>query len=345
MDTRAEDELDHPGPGVPGLGVLGLDIGGTKLAAGVVDSSGALRSFVRIPTGAASGPSGVLDGVFALGREAMAKAGAGADGLAAVGIGCGGPLDTARGVVHNPPNLPGWADVPVSDLARQEFGLPVSLENDGVAAALAEQRYGAGRGSRSLVYLTVSTGVGGGVILDGRPLRGRTGNGGEPGHMIVVHGGRPCPCGSQGCLEAYASGTQIAARAGERLARGHPSVLRTSPAGQDEGTAPTAQDVARAAAAGDRLAAELWQETAEILGTGIANLINLFEPDLVVLGGGVTRSGSQLLDPVRRRAAAATFAAPGAPVPIVPAELGERVGVVGAAAASLATLRQGEPRD
>jgi glucokinase len=267
----------------------------------------------------------MLDRLFALGHDAIAAAGGGE--IRAVGIGCGGPLDVERGVVQGPPNLPGWDDVAIVAQAEKAFGVPARLENDGVAAAMGEYQHGAGRGAQSMVYLTVSTGVGGGVILDGRLMRGRSGNGGEIGHMVVVHEGRPCPCGSRGCLEAYCSGTSIAARARELLDDGGESVLASLPV-------VTAADVSQAAAEGDPMAAALWDDTTEILGTGVASLCNLFEADVLVLGGGVTRSGDRLLVPVRKRVSELAFVFAGEPSKVVLSDLGEQVGVVGAATAA-----------
>lgn len=305
--------------------VLALDIGGTKLAAGVVSADGRVHSFVERPSLSDQGPDDMLDRLFDLGRDAVAVAGRGE--IHAVGIGCGGPLDVDRGLVQGPPNLPGWDDVPIVERAERAYGVPARLENDGVAAAMGEYQHGAGRGAQSMVYLTVSTGVGGGVILDGRLMRGRSGNGGEIGHMVVVHEGRPCPCGSRGCLEAYCSGTSIAARARELLEGGAKSVLASLPT-------VTAADVSQASADGDPVATALWDETTEILGTGVASLSNLFEADVLVLGGGVTRSGDRLLLPVRKRVGELAFVFAGEPSKVLLSELGEQVGVVGAATAA-----------
>jgi len=302
--------------------VLGLDIGGTKIAAGVVDADGTVAGFAVEPTDVERGPDDVLARLFELGRRA---AGGSRDGLAGVGIGCGGPLDPDRGLLLAPLHLPGWVDVPITELAEQALDLPAVLENDATAAAAAEHRFGAGRGMRNMVYLTLSTGVGGGVVLDGALFRGATGNGGELGHVTVDWHGRVCRgCGRRGCLEAYASGTSIAERAQEE---------GMEIAGADE--------VAAAAAAGHPIAVKVWDETCEALACGITSLANLFEPDLVVIGGGVSRAGEQLLEPVRRLVAAESMHAPG----VVRAALGETVGVVGAAAVAFERLPAGVAND
>ena len=297
--------------------VLGLDIGGTKLAAGTVDDTGGVRSFLVESTRPEEGPERGLSRLFELGRRAVAEAGLEWSQVASVGIGSGGPLDSARGVLIAPPHLPGWLDVPIVAQAEAAFGLPVALENDATAAAAGEHRYGAGAGTSHMVYLTISTGVGGGVVIDGRLYRGATGNGGELGHVTVDCDGRPCRgCGRKGCLEAYVSGTSIAERARE--------------AGMGE---VTASDVAAAARAGDPVATVVWDETTEALGCGLTSIVNLFEPQLVVLGGGVVSgTGEQLLGPLRERVRREAMGSAGEAARIVEAQLGPHVGVVGAGA-------------
>lgn len=305
--------------------VLGLDIGGTKLAAGVVTPDGEALSFVVGPGGAGDDPAAGVKRLFALGREALTAAGVGASHISAVGIGCGGPLDPGRGVLVAPPHLPGWQDVPITAWARDEFDRPAVVENDATAAAVGEFRYGAGRGASDLVYLTVSTGVGGGAVIAGRLFRGTADNGGEFGHVTVDWHGRRCiGCGRRGCLEAYASGTSIAQRAREAMGAGEPTTLPADV---------TAADVAAAAAAGDPLAVRIWDETTLALGYGLTSIVNMFEPEVAVLGGGVTEAGEQLLAPVRARVKADAMAAAAERVRVVPAALGRRVGVIGAAAA------------
>ncbi|MEO3791360.1 ROK family protein [Nonomuraea sp. B10E15] len=303
--------------------VLSLDIGGTKLAAGVVTGDGRIHGWQLIPTLRDEGPRRVLSRLFDLGRKAIAEAGA--PHVAAVGISCGGPLDAAAGVLECPPHLPGWIDIPIGAMAAEAFGVPSALENDATAAALGEFRHGAGRGTSTMLYLTVSTGVGGGSVIGGRLHRGAAGNGGELGHVMVRPGGRACSCGRLGCLEAYASGTSIAERAREAVAAGRASSLSAI-------ESPTAEDVSLAAAAGDALANEIWDETTGALGTAITDLVNAFEPELVVLGGGVTRSGARLLDPVAAAVARDAMPPAARAARIELAQLGAGVCVVGAGA-------------
>ena len=313
--------------------VLALDVGGTKLAAGVVTGAGDVLSLVIAPSRAEEGPEQMITRHLELGRRAVEEAGVTWPEVRAVGIACGGPLDPVEGIIQSPPNLPGWDDVPLVAVVREAFDRPTAVENDATAGALAEWWFGAGRarGVRHLVYLTISTGVGGGLILDGRLYRGAAGNAGELGHLTVEYEGRPCGCGRRGCLEAYASGTNIAARAREALASGAASSLAGRPA-------ISAKDVAEAAAAGDELARRIWDETTAILGSAMANVLDVFNPDLIVLGGGVTRAGDALLVPVRRAGLAQAMAPASRSADIVLAGLGEHLGIVAAASVAFDRL-------
>jgi glucokinase len=296
--------------------VLGLDIGGTKLAAGVVDENGVVHSFVVAPSRAEEGPEPTLARLFELGRRSVTESGLDWAAIEAVGIGCGGPLDAERGILIAPPHLPGWRNVRVNELAARAFQRPVTLENDATAAAAGEHRWGAGAGVSNMVYLTISTGVGGGVVIDGSLYRGSMGNGGELGHVTIDWHGRICRgCGRRGCLEAYVSGTSIAERA------------------QEAGLSfATAEEVAAAARAGDTGATAIWDETVEALACGVTSIVNLFEPELVVIGGGVSRSGEQLIGPVRELVRASTMKPAGEKADLVASAFGDQVGVVGAAA-------------
>ena len=332
--TRSEP---MPPPAVDGL-VLGLDIGGTKIAAGVVAGDGSVRSMRVAPSRVEEGPDRMIERHLELGREAVAEARAAWSEIRAVGIACGGPLDPRAGVIQSPLSLPGWDDIPLVAIVSEALDRPVVVDNDATAGALAEFWFGAGRarGVDHLVYLTISTGVGGGLVLDGRVYRGAAWNAGELGHLTVDHRGRLCACGRRGCVEAYASGTNIATRAREALAEGRASSLREVPV-------VTARDVADAAAAGDMLACEVWNETTDILGSAVANILDVFNPELVVLGGGVTRAGAQLLDPVRelgRRLAMPPAARAG---DVVLAGLGDELGVVSAAALAFERWPAGAP--
>jgi glucokinase len=326
-------------PGDVGLGrrdhVLALDIGGTKLASGVVRGDGVVLSRLEEPAEREQGPDAMIRRHLEQGRRAIREAEIDQEAIRAVGIACGGPLDPERGVILGPLHLPGWVDVPLVGIVEAALGIPAAVDNDATAGAIAEWRFGAGRAAtvRSLVYLTISTGIGGGLVLDGRPYRGAAGNAGELGHLTIDIDGDPCACGRRGCLEAYVSGTNIARRAREAVAAGGESSL----AGLG---AVDARDVAAAAAAGDALAGRVWNDTTAMLGSAVATILDVFNPDLVVLGGGVTNAGDALLRPVRDRALRDAMAPAAASADVVLSTLGPDLGVV--AAASVAFERFGE---
>ena len=309
--------------------VLALDIGGTKLAVAVVTEDGAVHGLQVEPTRRDEGPDVILPRLFALGARARdAARQEGLPDIGAVGISCGGPLDAPAGVLVHPLHLPGWIDIPIVAEAERAFHVPAVLENDATAAALGEYRYGSGVGTATMLYLTISTGVGGGAVINGALHRGAAGNGGEYGHIQVRPGGRRCLCGRDGCLEAYASGTNIAVRAAEALASGRESVLRALPEVR-------AEDVSAAAAEGDPLARELWDDTCALLAAAITDLVNILEPDRVVLGGGVTRAGDALLVPVRDAVLRDAMPPAAEAVTVSLAQLGDVVCVVGAGALAL----------
>jgi glucokinase len=304
--------------------VLALDIGGTKLAVAVVTEDGRTHGWLVEPTRREEGPEVIIGRLFDMGHTAVSLAGLGP--VSAVGISCGGPLDAATGVLTSPLHLPGWANVPIVELAQAEYGVPSVLENDASAGALGEHRYGAARGASTALYLTVSTGIGGGAIINNALHRGAAGNGGEFGHIMVRPGGRLCLCGRYGCLEAYASGSSIAHRARAALA--------ASAGGSSLGALAVvrAEDVAAAAKNGDALAAALWDDTVDLLSIAVTDLVNTFEPNVVILGGGVSRSGSLLIDPLRAAVFRDAMPPAARAVRIELAALGDAVCVIGAAA-------------
>jgi glucokinase len=299
--------------------LLALDFGGTKHAAALAPAS---RPRAWLERRAQMSPPGAdartdLAIVLGLARELIA---AHPGRLAAVGVSFGGPVDFARGLVRLSHHVPGWENVPLRHQLQAEFGVPVSVDNDANAGALGEWRYGAGQGCASLLYLTVSTGVGGGWVVAGQPYRGADGMAGEIGHMVVDPSGPACVCGRRGCVEAMACGPAMARRARERLETEPQSgaVLRQL-AGGDLGVI-TGELVSGAAHAGDALAAEVVLGAARALGYGIGNALSLMNPQRVVLGGGVTNAGERWWAQVRRAARANTL--PEISVDITPAALG-----------------------
>ncbi len=308
--------------------VLGIDVGGTKLAAGVVDADGRVLAREQTPTEAGKGPAHVLDRIVRLGRVLLSRREVLASDIRRVGIGCAGPVDRRAGLVFNPPNLPGWVRVPLVDHVARALGLSAVLDNDANAAALGESRYGAGRGAESMVYITVSTGIGGGVVLNGRLWHGLGDGAGEVGHMTLEPGGPLCGCGNRGCLEALASGTAIARRARALLAAGRQSRLRDMPAF-------TAAEVVALAAAGDALAREVWEGAVGWLALGVGALITILAPERIIIGGGVAKAGTLLFEPLRRQVRERVKLVQAEKVQILPTALGDDVGVLGAAALAL----------
>ena len=315
--------------------VGGIDLGGTKVLSLVASTKGETLAQDRRPTRAREGPEAVIARMAESLRAAAAKAGLSVERLAGVGAVSPGPVDYARGVVGDSPNLPGWNDVPLADEMRTALGVPIFVDNDASAAALGECTFGAGRGYRHVIYVTVSTGIGGGIIIDGRVYRGASGAAGEVGHQVVQAGGPLCSCGRRGCLEELASGTAIAHRARELVAEG--KGLRIAQMAK-RNEPPTAEAVHRAGREGDPEARRIIEEAGHYLGVGLANLVNIFNPELIVLGGGLTNMGRMLLDPARRVIRREPFAQSRKDVRIVKAALGERVGALGAVALAMEGL-------
>ena len=316
--------------------VLGFDLGGTKFAFGIVREDGAVVASGRVETLADQGPAQAVRRAIDGARDLLASSGFRAESLLGVGIASPGPLDIARGCVDGSPNLPGWTGFPIAGEIGKAFGLPARIDNDANAAAVGEFRFGAGKGFPNMVYVTLSTGIGGGVIVDGRLMRGANGNAAELGHLTLDIKGPPCPCGGRGCFEKYASGTAIAHRARAALAAGRPSSLAALAGGPDK---VTSHHVLQGLAAGDALAKEIWDETIEYLGRGFAVIINTFNPDRIVVGGGVTAAGDTLFGPLRKKALGYAFPRLAAVCTIAPAGLGGDVGVVGAAACAFEAAR------
>jgi glucokinase len=316
--------------------VIGIDLGGTKITTGLVECSGRLLARDYRETLAVHGPEAVIARMLDAVHTVLAQAGMGKEQVAALGVGSPGPLDIGAGVVVSPPNLPGWERVPLRQRLQDALGIPTFLENDANAAALGEYRFGAGQGCQHMVYVTASTGIGGGLILNGALYHGASDLAGEIGHMTILAGGPLCGCGNRGCLEALASGTAIARRARESVARGVPTRIADLAEGQPERI--SARLVAQAAAEGDAEAQAILAEAMNYLGIGMANLANLFNPQRIVIGGGLTNLGEALFEPVRRAIVRHAFRSAAEAVRVIPAGLGENVGVLGAAAVALAAV-------
>ena len=311
--------------------VLGIDIGGTNLVVGSVAEDGSrLVAPASEPTNVEAGSSDVLDRLVALASRAITETRRQVpDGeIVGVGVGAPGPLDTKSGIVLLTPNL-GWVNLPLRRIIHDRLGLPAVLDNDANCAVLGEWWVGAARSSRHAIGLTIGTGIGGGIILDGKLYHGASDVAGEIGHTTIDTEGRRCKCGNYGCLEAYASGPNIAMRAREALEAGAESLLPSQVSGDLARI--TAQTVYEAAAAGDELALEVVNDTAKFLAVGVANLLNVFNPEVVVVCGGVTLAGDHLFVPLRREVARRAFKPAVAACRIVPGELVGTAGVYGAA--------------
>jgi len=274
---------------------IGIDLGGTDIKGGLVAPDGAIVHQTLISTEAERGVDHVIDRIIHLARQLADQAADRGVELVGLGLGSPGTLSRSRGMVSAPPNLPGWRDVPIVERVAAATGLRVELDNDANYASWAEFRCGAGRGADSMVMLTLGTGIGSGIILDGKIVRGSHENAGELGHTIVQVDGRRCKCGQRGCLEAYASATQTAARMLEAIRAGEPSVL--SPKAGAGGPIDAGM-VAAAAADGDEVAGRIWRDTCRYLAAGCINIHHSLDPARIVLAGGMSAAGDQLLRPV-----------------------------------------------
>ena len=343
--------------------VIAVDLGGTQLRTAVLQGA-RLLSRVGLLTGANRTPESVIPRLHNAVQQALDDARTSLDQIAGIGIATPGPLDNRTGIIYSPPNMPGWNNVPLRNLFYERYKISTYVENDANAAGLGEFMFGAGRGCKNIVYLTVSTGIGGGIIIDGKLVEGTNGTAGELGHMSIDWQGVPCSCGNLGCLEAMASGTAIARRANEAIAAGqgaellafastmleHPDTVpdpaalptsnqRTLPLDEQEefdaggeSLHVNARTVARAAEAGVPLAREIITNAAEALGVGLVNIIHIFNPEMIVLGGGVTLMGRMLMEPVLRIVQERAMKAPRDAVQISLAQLGTNVGLIGAGA-------------
>ena len=306
-----------------GRSVLALDIGGTKLAAGVVRPDGEILASEATPTRASAPAEALFGDLAGLCDRVLARAATAPAELAGVGVGCGGPMAYPEGRV-SPLNIPAWRDFPLRERVAERYGRPTVVDNDAKAFALGEHRLGAGRGARCLLGMVVSTGVGGGIIEDGRLIHGASGNAGHVGHVVAVPNGAPCECGARGCVEAIASGTGLARRARRAISRG---------VGTELSRGATAADVAAAARRGDPLATRLMHEAAIAVGRGIAAATSLLDLDRVVIGGSIALgAGDLLLKPLRDELARDARLQFARGVTVVLSELGVGAALAGAAA-------------
>jgi glucokinase len=306
---------------------VGVDIGGTKVAAGLVDANGEIGAQSRVPmishASAEEGLSAVLQAI----AEVLPN---GAAQVSGIGICAPGPLDPTTGVILNPPNVPCWRNFPLAEAVQKVYRVPVRVDNDANAAALAEARWGAGRGYQSVFYATIGTGIGTGIIFDGHIFHGRTGAAGEGGHVSIDYRGPLCACGKPGCIEVFASGTAIVKRARQQIAAGCKSSMLELAGGNLD--AVTGEIVGKAFAAGDPLATAILTETGDMVALWLGNMIDLLDPHVIVIGGGAAALLRPFFDQMRQRIPKLTVNPRANEVPIVSSRYGADSGIAGGAA-------------
>lgn len=338
---------------------VSIDLGGTLIRIALMRGT-TIYARMTMPTGPEATPETVLEQIDQALKHNLNEADLTWNEVAGIGISAPGPLDNQAGIICSPPNLPRWRNVPLRDMLQEQYQKPVWLENDANAAALGEYLFGAGRGCHEMVYLTVSTGIGGGIISEGRLFEGKRGTAGELGHMTIDWQGERCPCGNVGCLELFASGTAIARQARRAIAEERGSELRaflqaqaehgSSQVAEEQSDLPgqrevrlasnepprvTAQAVALAAQAGIPLACEIIERAALALGVGLVNILHVFSPELIILGGGVIQMGERFLEPALRIVQERAMGANREQAQIVLAQLGSDAGLIGAGALPL----------
>jgi glucokinase len=309
--------------------ILGVDIGGTKVAVGLVDPDGKIIAQGRKPMLANGTAEAALEAVFGA-IDSLSQSNGG--GFQSIGICAPGPLDPKTGIVLNPPNLPAWRNFPLAERVAAKYKLPVKLDNDANAAALAETRWGAARGYRYVFYATIGTGIGTGIVLDGRIYHGNTGSAGEGGHVSIDYRGPVCNCGKRGCIEILAAGPAIGARARARLATEaarHSSILDLA---QGNVSAVTSEMVGQAFNAGDPIAREILQETVELLVPWLGNIVDLLDPDVLVMGGGVAAMLKPFFQEIKDRLPPWCVNPRASEIPLLMAHYGADAGIAGGAA-------------
>jgi glucokinase len=309
--------------------VIGIDLGGSNVRTAVVNAQGRMLARDQDITPARERSEAIVRAVLESVTRVLEKAHMAASDLGAVGLACAGLSSPETGILYTSPNLPGLKDVPLADLVEKELGKKVLLMNDANAAAIGELHLGAARGARNFIYITISTGIGGGVIIDGKIYTGSIGFASEPGHMVIDDEGPVCYCGSKGCWETLASGTALERYARQCIEEGRKTSILDYADGDAERV--TAEDVHKAAQAGDALANEVIARTAYYVGVGLANLINIFNPELIVIGGGLSNIGDMLLKPAYDEAKRRAFPQIYQAVRFARAELGDDSGLLGAA--------------
>lgn len=306
---------------------IGIDVGGTNVKIALVDGDGKIIYSNSVPTYAQMGYEYTVNNIKQAIKDLMKKTNTSSKDIQGIGFDFPGQVDCKTGVVKNAPNIPGWVNVPIAQMIEEEFNIPTRIDNDVRCAALGELKFGAGRGCENFVCITVGTGIGSGLVINGKVVRGAANAAGEIGHIkLQMEDGPLCGCGDSGCLEAFASGPSIVAMAQEYLKGGKSAKFREL-AGDGE---ITPYIVAKAAEAGDPVAKRIFEKMGYYIGMGLTSVINLLNPEKIIIGGGVAECGELLLAPIRKTIQERAMTVQKESVEIVPAQLGNSAGVIGA---------------
>lgn len=305
---------------------IGIDVGGTNVKIALVNDKGSIIYSNSIPTRAEMGYEYTINNMKEAIRDLLKETNSKPKDIEGMGFGFPGQIDCKKGVVRLAPNIPGWVDVPIAEIMEKEFGIPTRVDNDVRCAALGELNFGAGVGCENLVCITVGTGIGSGLIVNGKLVRGASNAAGEIGHIkLDMNGGPLCGCGDRGCLEAFASGPSIVAMAEEYI-RGGKSTKYRELANPEI----TPYIVSEAAKQGDAVALRIFTIIGEYIGIGLASVVNLLNPEKIIIGGGVAAAGDILLNPIKETLVKRAMKIAGSTVQVVPAKLGNTAGVIGA---------------
>lgn len=308
---------------------IGIDVGGTNVKIALVDDNGKIIYSNSVPTYAKMGYEYTVNNIKQAIKDLMKETNTTPSDIEGIGFDFPGQVDCKTGVVKLAPNIPGWVNVPIAQMIEDEFHIPTRIDNDVRCAALGELKFGAGRGCENFICITVGTGIGSGIVINGKVVRGATNAAGELGHIkLQMNGGPICGCGDTGCLEAFASGPAIVAMAQDYIKGGKSTKFREMAA--VEGGEITPYMVAKAAEEGDPVAKRIFEIVGEYIGIGLTSVINLLNPERVIIGGGVAESGELLLGPIKKTIKERAMVVAGNAVEIVPAQLGNSAGVIGA---------------
>ena len=306
---------------------IGVDVGGTNVKIALVDFDGKIVYSNTVPTRAEMGYEAGVNNIKQAIKELMQETSATAKTIEAIGFGLPGQIDYKEGLVKNLPNIPGWVNIPLAKIMEEEFSIPTRLDNDVRCAALGELNFGAGKGCENLICITVGTGIGSGIVLNGKLVRGAANAAGEIGHIkMQMTGGPLCGCGDYGCFEAYASGPAIVTMAKEYISGGKSAKYKEM---APDGII-TPYLVAQAALQGDAVSIQIFKQMGKIIGTGLASVVNLLNPQKIIIGGGVADAGDILLEPIRQTILDRAMPIQGQSVEVVPAQLANSAGVIGA---------------